>query len=367
MSSAPHERRSDTGVGARPLPSFWLLHTAGWVAYGIAMALSRIGTFPLSFMIVAKGILMVSGFVLSLGLRYAYRPLVRRGTPLVALVAIAVVASYVVSMAWTAFDNLVAVPVYTAFGIRPPVFRNVLQVFGGTVYNAFTMLAWSVLYIGIRYYAALQAERERSLRAEANAHQAQLEALRYQINPHFLFNSLNAVSTLVTERRNDEAARMLSRVSDFLRLTLSAPVRDEVALAEEIDYVTQYLDIERVRFGDRLRVEIDIASDVWEAVVPPFVLQPLIENAVRHAIAPRESGGAITIEGGRSGDTLRVSIVDDGPGLGEGSQSNGNGRIGLTNTRDRLRVLYGDRGQLALVNVPGGGTRATVEIPFRRR
>jgi len=367
MSSAPHERRSDTSVGARPLPSFWLLHTAGWLAYGIAMAFSRIGMFPLSFMIVAKGILMVSGFVLSLGLRYAYRPLVRRGTPLVALVAIAVVASYVVSMAWTAFDNLVAVPVYTAFGIRPPVFRNVLQVFGGTVYNAFTMLAWSVLYIGIRYYAALQAERERSLRAEANAHQAQLEALRYQINPHFLFNSLNAVSTLVTERRNDEAARMLSRVSDFLRLTLTAPVRDEVALADEIDYVKQYLDIERVRFGDRLRVEIDIASDVWEAVVPPFVLQPLIENAVRHAIAPRESGGAITIEGGRSGDTLRVSIVDDGPGVGEGSRRNGNGRIGLANTRDRLRVLYGDRGQLALVNVPGGGTRATVEIPFRRR
>jgi len=118
---------------------------------------------------------------------------------------------------------------------------------------------------------------------------------------------------------------------------------------------------------DRLRVEIDIASDVWEAAVPPFVLQPLIENAVRHAIAPRESGGAITIEGGRSGDTLRVSIVDDGPGVAEGSRSNGNGRIGLANTRDRLRVLYGDRGQLALVNVPGGGTRATVEIPFRRR
>ena len=367
MSSMPHERTSDTEVAARPLPSFWLLHAAGWLAYGIAMAVSRIGVFPLSFMIVAKGILMVSGFVLSLGLRYAYRPLIRRGTPLVALVATAVVASYVVSTAWTAFDNLIAVPLYAAFGLRQPVFRNVMQVFSGTVYNAFTMLAWSVLYIGIRYYAALQAERERSLSAEAAAQRAQLEALRYQINPHFLFNSLNAVSTLVTERRNDEAARMLSRVSDFLRLTLSAPVRDEVALADEIDYVKQYLEIERVRFGDRLRVEIDIASDVWEAAVPPFVLQPLIENAVRHAIAPREFGGAITIEGERSGDTLRVSIVDDGPGVADGSRSNGNGRIGLTNTRDRLRVLYGNRGQLALVNVPGGGTRATVEIPFRRR
>jgi len=351
----------------RPLPPFWLLQTAGWLAYGLAMTFSRIGMFPLPFMIVAKGILMVSGFLLSLALRQAYRPLIRRGTPLLTLVAIAVVASYVVSMAWTAFDNLTAVSLYPAFGMKPPVFRNVLQVFSGTVYNAFTMLAWSVLYIGIRYYAALQAERERSLRAEAAAHQAQLEALRYQINPHFLFNSLNAVSTLVTERRNDEAARMLSRVSDFLRLTLAAPVRDEVALADEIDYVKQYLEIERVRFGDRLRVEIDVASDAWEAVVPAFVLQPLIENAVRYAIAPRESGGAITIEGSRSGNTLRVSIVDDGPGTGDGSRSNGNGRIGLTNTRDRLRVLYGDRGRLELVDAVGGGTRVIVEVPYRRR
>ena len=356
----------NTSGEPRPLPSFWLLHAGGWLAYGVAMAFSRIGMFPLSFMIVVKGILMVSGFALSLALRYAYRPLIRRGTPLLTLVAIAVVASYFVSMVWTAFDNLVAVPVYTAFGARPPVFRNVMQVFGGTVYNAFTLLAWSVLYIGIRYYAALQSERERSLEAEAAAHQAQLEALRYQINPHFLFNSLNAVSTLVTERRNDEAARMLSRVSDFLRLTLTAPIRDEVALADEVDYVRQYLEIERVRFGDRLRVEIDIEADAWEAAVPAFVLQPLIENAVRHAIAPREAGGAIAIEGGRSGDALRVSIVDDGPGVRDESRSNGNGRIGLANTRDRLRQLYGDRGRLELANAPGGGTRATIEVPFRR-
>jgi two-component system LytT family sensor kinase len=366
VSSAPYDLTTDTGAEPRPLPSFWLLHTAGWLAYGLAMAFSRVGMYPLSFMVVAKGILMVSGFVLSLALRHAYRPLIRRGTPLLTLVAVAVVASYLVSMVWTAFDNLIAVPVYTAFGIRPPVFRNVLQVLGGTVYNAFTMLAWSVLYIGIRYYAALQAERERSLRAEATAHQAQLEALRYQINPHFLFNSLNAVSTLVTERRNDEAARMLSRVSDFLRLTLTAPVRDEVALADEIDYVKQYLEIERVRFGDRLRVEFDVVTDAWEAVVPSFVLQPIIENAVRHAIAPREAGGTIIIEAQRVGDVLRVAVVDDGPGVSGEMRANGNGRIGLANTRSRLREMYGDRGRLELTNGTGGGTRVMVELPFRR-
>jgi histidine kinase len=263
----PDARATATMATPRALPSFWVLHVGGWLAYGAAMMLSRLGSFPLSFMVVAKGILMVSGFLLSLGLRYAYRPLVRRGTPLITLVVTAVVASYLVSMVWTAVDNLIAVPLYTAFDLRPPVFRSVLQVFSGTVYNAFTMLAWSVLYIGIRYYGALQEERERSLRAEATAHQAQLEALRYQINPHFLFNSLNAVSTLVTERRNDEAA------------------------------------------------------------------------------------------------------IDDGPGVrddGNGSR-NGAGRIGLANTRDGLGALYGDRGRLELSTGNGGGTRATVEIPFRRQ
>jgi len=348
------------------LPSFWLLHAAGWLAYGLAMTVSRVGMFPLRYMAVSKGMLMVMGFLISLGLRYVYRPLIRRGTPLLVLLVVAVVASYVASVVWTAADNIFDYPVTLALGVREPAPRGPIRPFYGAVYNAFTMLAWSVLYIGIRYYAALQAERERSLKAEAAAHQAQLEALRYQINPHFLFNALNAVSTLVTERRNDEASRMLARVSDFLRLTLTAPVRDEVALADEVDYVRQYLEIERVRFGERLRTEFDLAPDTWEAAVPAFVLQPLIENAVRHAIAPREAGGAITLEAHRSGEMLHVSIVDDGPGVRDEPQGNGTGRIGLTNTRDRLRQLYGDRGRLQLVSVPGGGTRATIEIPFRR-
>jgi signal transduction histidine kinase len=362
----PNERSAAATAGGSPLPSFWVLHTGGWLAYGVAMTLSRVGIFPLRYMIVAKAALAAAGFLLSLGLRYAYRPLIRRGTPLVRLVVVAVAASYVASLVWTAFDNLSAAPIDAAFGVRSPIFRTPLQYFNGAVYNAFTLLAWSVLYIGIRYYVALQAERERSLEAEAAAHRAQLEALRYQINPHFLFNALNAVSTLVTERRNDEASRMLSRVSDFLRLTLTAPVRDEVALAEELDYVRQYLEIERVRFGDRLRMEVEVSPDAWEAAVPAFVLQPLIENAVRHAIAPRETGGAIAIQAERSGELLRVSVVDDGPGVSGGPNGNGSGRIGLANTRDRLRELYGERGRVELANATGGGTRATIELPFRR-
>ena len=359
-------RTGSTHSLSHALPSFWTLHVGGWLAYGFAMSVSRIGMFPLRYMVVSKGLLMILGFVISLGLRYVYRPLIRRGTSLLTLLVVSVIASYVASVVWTAADNYLDYPVTMALGVRGEYGRGTFRPFNGAVYNAFTMLAWSVLYIGVRYYAALQAERERSLRAEAAAHRAQLEALRYQINPHFLFNALNAVSTLVTERRNDEAARMLSRVSDFLRLTLTTAVRDEVPLADEIDYVRQYLDIERVRFGDRLRTEVDVAAEAWEASVPAFVLQPLIENAVRHAVAPRESGGSIVIEAKRSGDLVYVSVVDDGRGLSETSNANGGVKIGLANTRDRLRQLYGDRGRLELVAADGGGTRATIEIPFRR-
>ena len=253
---------------------------------------------------------------------------------------VAVVASYVASMVWTAVGQLCSRPgLRSAFGVRDRrCSATVFQVFNGAVYNAFTMLAWSVLYIGIRYYAALQAERERSLKAEAAAHQAQLEALRYQINPHFLFNSLNAVSTLVTERRNDEAARMLSRVSDFLRLTLTAPVRDEVALADEVDYVRQYLDIERVRFGDRLRTS--------RSTLRP--MRGRRRSRVRAAAADRERGSP-------RDRTARVRRHDHDRGAASGRRAPSvdhrrrprrsrriraateRGRIGLANTRDRLR------------------------------
>jgi sensor histidine kinase YesM len=133
-----------------------------------------------------------------------------------------------------------------------------------------------------------------------------------------------------------------------------------------VDYVRQYLDIERVRFGERLRTEVDVAADAWEASVPAFVLQPLIENAVRYAVAARESGGSIAVEARRSGGSLRVSVVDDGPGVRDDAHGNGVAKIGLANTRDRLRQLYGEQGRLELTRAEGGGTRATIEIPFRR-
>ncbi len=232
------------------------------------------------------------------------------------------------------------------------------QLFNGAVYNGFALLAWSVLYFWIRYHDAWLTERERSLRAEALAHQARLEALRYQIQPHFLFNTLNAISTLVVERRSEDASRMIARLSDFLRLTLSAPVSDLTPLKDELDFIGRYLEIEQVRFGSKLRVRVDAALDTLGALVPSLILQPLVENAVRHGVGARESGGSIAIEGRRKGDMLSLAISDDGPGIGDAIDG-----VGWSNTRERLTRLYGEAHRFERTSSPLG-TTVVVAWPF---
>jgi two-component system, LytTR family, sensor kinase len=340
-------------------PGFWTFQIAGWLAFGAAMGLSRIARYPLGYMLATKTVLMVLGFAITLGLRALYRPLLAREPSLGRLILVATVVSYAAALAWTALYNIGDAAVYEWYFGRP--LRNVTLT-GGALYHAFVLVAWSVLYVGAREHVQLQVERERALRAEALASGARLQALRYQINPHFLFNTLNAVSTLVVERQTSEATRMIARLSDFLRLTLNERTGDEVPLAEELDFVQRYLDIEQVRFGERLRLDVAVGSDAHDAMVPVLLLQPLVENAVKHGVAAREEGGRIAVRAERDGATLRIVVSDDGPGPG----APGGGRgIGLANTRERLRTLYGDAQRLQLVASPDGGTRVVVELPFR--
>ena len=347
-----HPRRSP-----RP-PGFWTLQVAGWLAFGVAMGLSRVAQYPLGYMMATKSVLMFLGFVISLGLRALYRPLLDRERSLARLIVIATVVSYAAAILWTAMYNVAdAAIVEWQFGRPPRGFSPT----GGALYHAFVLVAWSVLYIGARHHAQLQAERERALGAEALASGARLQALRYQINPHFLFNTLNAVSTLVVEQRTAEATRMIARLSDFLRLTLEERTSDEVPLAEEIDFAQRYLDIEQVRFGDRLRMSIAIASEARDASVPALLLQPLVENAIRHGIAVREEGGHVAVAAERMGATLRITVSDDGPGLGPVNPRG----IGLANTRERLRTLYGSAQRMELQSPAEGGLRVVLELPFR--
>jgi LytS/YehU family sensor histidine kinase len=291
---------------------------------------------------------------------------VRSATPMV-ITATGLGVSFAGALAWTlayyGYLHSVAPALLSAlYGVPVPPLRQGM-VLDGTVFHWSILLGWSALYIGLHYYTELQEERVRALRAEAHAHQARLQALRYQLNPHFLFNALNGVSTLVTERHTREATDMLAQLSDFLRLTLEANDAAEVTLAHEVDFARRYLDIEQARFGDRLRVRFDVAPDVLAAAVPALVLQPLVENAVKYAVASREGGGGLSVEAHADENDLVLAVQDDGPGLSDGC-ANGLG-VGLANVRARLREQYGEGAALGFEEAAGGGLRAVIRLPLR--
>ncbi|MEM9598929.1 MAG: histidine kinase [Acidobacteriota bacterium] len=241
-----------------------------------------------------------------------------------------------------------------------PVLVLVSLVTGSAVY-------WGVLAAtqGWRYY---QSARRRQRLLE----EARMTALKAQIHPHFLFNTLHSVSTLM-DHDVPGARRMIARLSDLLRSSLAEPPGEEVTLEEELELIRLYLDIEEVRFGDRLVVAFEIAPETRRAVVPHLSLQPLVENAVLHGIGKRSDAGRIRVSAGRHDDDLVIEVQDDGPGPGrvgcdnrgsEGSPGSGGG-LGLTNTRARLAGLYGDAAGVELAEAPGGGCRATVRLPLR--
>ena len=202
----------------------------------------------------------------------------------------------------------------------------------------------------------------RAANLETQVVQARLGALKMQLQPHFLFNTLNAVVSLVRARRGREAEDTLAHLSDLLRWVLDDREQQQVPLARELEYVRLYLAVEHVRFADRLRVDFRIAPDALDGAVPHLCLQPIVENAIRHGIEASSTAGAITIGGERVGDTLELTVEDDGPGFSGVRQPVG---IGLANTRLRLAELYGGRASLTTANGVDGGAIVTIRLPFR--
>jgi sensor histidine kinase YesM len=225
------------------------------------------------------------------------------------------------------------------------------------------MLYW-VMLLGcnaIHFQSRLRAEEVRASELEAQLAQAQLSALKMQLHPHFLFNTLHSISALLHEDA-EAADHMVARLGDFLRLTLENSDSHEVTLEQELEFLRCYLDIELTRFQDRLRVEFKIAPGTLDALTPNLILQPLVENAIRHGIAHRMDPGCVEIRSEQRGDTLHIEVRDDGPGFASNTQG-----IGLSNTRARLERLYGFGYLLELSNGTQGGAVVTLEIPFRRR
>jgi len=218
------------------------------------------------------------------------------------------------------------------------------------------------------YFVEAKEREAQTARLAAQVAEARLGALRMQLHPHFLFNSLNAITVLVPDRDTVAAGRMLDLLSDVLRQVLRSDQAHEVSLADELRFLERYLAIEQVRFSDRLAVRFDIDDALLDAAVPEFLLQPLVENALRHGIAHRADAGTVEVSARRDEDTLILSVIDNGPGPNAARHDDGGNGLGLANMRERLTTLYGLRAQLDLRARPGpgGGTIATVTIPYRR-
>lgn len=237
--------------------------------------------------------------------------------------------------------------------------------FENFTYNFYILTSWTGLYFGINYYLMFQAQTEQTLKASAIAHQAQLKMLRYQLNPHFLFNTLNAISTLVLEKQVTDANNMLTRLSSFLRYSLVNEPTHKVTLDQELHAMNLYLDIEKVRFQDRLKLEFSVEDRARQALIPSLLLQPLIENAIKYAIAPSETGGTVAFGAKIENGQLCLTLTDDGPGIVEhtnhdASTSSG---VGLSNTRERLQQIYGGDHSISIDNVEPRGLKITICIP----
>ncbi|HVV98626.1 MAG TPA: histidine kinase [Rhodanobacteraceae bacterium] len=246
----------------------------------------------------------------------------------------------------------------------PPSYLGYISYFFGALYLLF---AWTAAYVGIKLARQLQHEKETTLKATAMAHQAQLRMLRYQLNPHFLFNTLNAISTLVLDGRRDQANGMVGALSGFLRYSLDSDPEQRVTLEQEIESVRRYLMIEQVRFGERLRVGILVTPEAASALVPSLILQPLIENAIKYAVSRREEGGRIELVARTVDGALEITLRDDGPGSADYAPKAGGGHgVGLANTRERLRVLYGDEQSFTIRTCEPRGTLVTLRLPLER-
>jgi signal transduction histidine kinase len=337
---------------------FWVLHSLGWSAYLITQYLGALlYDKPPEYVSVVL-VAAASGFLLSLSLRSVYRWLWGRGPWVV--VPLVLLCSWLVALAWRAVVNLA----YARF-VDAATGEPWYALFSGALSSTYLLLCWSGLFFGIKYYETLQEQRETMLRASALAQEAQVKMLRYQLNPHFLFNTLNAISTLVLDGQGKVANQAIGRLSEFLRYTLDQDPMKKVTLRHELDALNLYLGIEQLRFGDRLRLEFEVDESVGDALVPSLVLQPLVENSLKYAVAPREEGGRLRIEAGVVDGRLRLVVADDGPGLPVGVELGAGRGVGFRNTRERLAALYGDAQKLA-VRFARPGLRFEITLPLEK-
>jgi two-component sensor histidine kinase len=355
---------------------FWVIHIGGWTLWGI------FGKYLLTATMLDKmlpphyalyvAIITVIAMVISLGLRYLYRYLWERPiwVQAIAFVAGSSLAGYLwlkirgwIYIGWIESAKDIEAW-YEKMGDAAEIYSKVSFVTENST-SIYIMLAWSAIYFAIKSYRVFQEVRESALKSAAMAHEAQLKMLRYQLNPHFLFNTLNAISTLVLEQNTELANRMVTKLSSFLRYSLDNDPMQKITLDQELKALQLYLDIEKVRFEERLSLEVDIEDKARDALIPSLLLQPLIENAIKYGIARAEGGGHLRISAKVFAGDLLMEVSDDGPGceLVNGEIPNARG-VGLRNTRERLATLYGPQHSIRLSKTEPHGLTIAIRIPY---
>lgn len=339
---------------------FWILHTLGWLGFAIVNYLGALVQEVRSAYLIVVVLDAYVGWLLTIPLRYIYQR-VWFWQPWKMLLTVLGLTLLTAAL-WTIVRNFNYWEIYR-HGYRPD---ELLKYVKDTPVAFYVMLSWSGLYFGIRYYQTLQLEKQKFLTASNKAHEAQLKMLRYQLNPHFLFNTLNAISTLVLINEADTANKMVTRLSDFLRYSLYKDPINKVPLEQEIYAARLYLEIEKVRFSERLSIVIDIEPGTEHAMVPSLILQPLIENAIKYAVACQINGGQIAITAKKFGHDLLLEVADNGPGMTitDGLPKSSDSGVGLVNTKERLAALYDKNFALVLTHNQPKGLKVNIRIPL---
>ncbi len=343
--------------------AFWVLQSAGWGGYFILRTLSGIANaFGWSF-VLHTALLTATGYSVTLLMAAAFRRLIR-ARPLVTWIG----TILIVAIAAGAF-SIIETSSHATF-ISPGSPPEGIRFLGAILLTVTLLIAWSALYYGINFYLLLEEQTGQLQRLEHQASSAQLAMLRYQLNPHFLFNTLNSISTLVLLRQTERANAMLSRLSSFLRYTLVNEPTGTVTMSQEVETLKLYLEIEKMRFEDRLRPSFEVEPSVERARLPSLLLQPLVENAIKYAVTPQEEGAEISVVARRVFDRVLITVSDTGPGLDGKAASATSTGVGLANIRDRLAQAYGDNHRFESESTkPGpdrpGGFRVLIDIPYQ--
>ncbi len=342
--------------------AFWNLQSAGWAGALVLRGASGLANGQSIGFLVPILISAVTGYSITLLLSVIYRyvidkkPIITWGTTLLAVAIGSALYAYI--------DTWVLQTIRQSAEETP--FAQLLV--GALFLDATLLGAWSALYYAINFFVRAEEQADQMLRLEAQATSAQLTMLRYQLNPHFLFNTLNSISTLVLLKQTDQANAMLSRLSSFLRFTLINEAEAKVTVSQEVETLKLYLDIEKMRFEERLRTKFDIDPKAENALVPSLLLQPLVENAIKYAVTPKEEGADIEVSAQLVGQRLRIVVSDTGPGLQPGQQDHSlSTGVGMANTRERLTQAYGDDQRFEHYVRAAGGFEVLIELPYQTR